>query len=142
LQLHTKVLFFLEEIGKVDVERSDVVLVDLELGVLLLNLELGLAIEDVGVVRQGQALEFEDKLLFLVDVFGLETYLDLLFLFWLEVVCTAVSIIVVFIIHIPLNPIDPLPRLLPIHKPPRLICWIVMVIHHHCVNPRYVSSID
>lgn len=46
-----------------------------------LDLELGLAIENISVVGQGVTLELEDKLLFLVDVFGLETYFDLFFLF-------------------------------------------------------------
>lgn len=57
------------------------IFINLELSMFFLDLELGLAIENISVVGQGVTLELEDKLLFLVDVFGLETYFDLFFLF-------------------------------------------------------------
>ena len=82
LHLNRKILFSLEKIGKIDVEGLNVVLIDLEFSGFLLNFKLRSTIEDVSVVGKGLALEFENKLFPLVNVFRFETYFDLFFLHW------------------------------------------------------------
>lgn len=139
LEFNIKVLFFLEEIEEIDVEGLDMILVDFELCVLLLDLELWFAVENVGVVGQSVAFELEDELLFLVDVLGLKADLDLLFLLGLEEVHRAGWVGC----GVGLDPVAWLLRyILSIDKPPRLIGGVIMVYDHHFIHACILSSID
>jgi len=81
-----KILFFLEKIGELYMERFYMILINLKLSFLLLDFKLRATIENVCVIRKGLTLEFDNKFFFLVYKFRSECDSDLLFLLGFKVI--------------------------------------------------------